>query len=71
MKNVLSYIEQTESYLKENKDNIPKGVYDFVNEVCKQERQVLDMAKRWAEQKALYKVKPEDQKALYTKAEPV
>jgi hypothetical protein len=47
----ISYIEKTESYIQEQKNEMPKNVYDFIKQVCQDERKYHDLVKQWSEEK--------------------
>ena len=49
MKHVeISYIENTESYIENNKDSIPKQVYEFIKQVCQDERKYHELVQSWS-----------------------
>lgn len=37
----VSYIEQTESYLQQHQETMPKKVYEFIKELCSTERKII------------------------------
>jgi rubrerythrin len=50
-------LDETETAVQQLKDRFPNPqVVDFILEVCQQERQHLEMMKRWSEEKAVFKV---------------
>jgi hypothetical protein len=51
----ISYIEKTESYIEEQKDKMPKQVYDFVKQVCRDERKYLELVEKWNKGKGFRK----------------
>jgi hypothetical protein len=54
----LSYIEQTESYIIDNRDSMPEVVYSFLNQICQDERKMIQLAKEYSNTKGILK-KPE------------
>lgn len=38
-----SYIHETESYLQQHEETMPKKVYDFIKELCFTERKILEL----------------------------
>ena len=52
----LSYIEKTESYLLEHEKSMPKQVYEFIKQVCQDERKYIDLVKQIGQQKKVFKV---------------
>lgn len=49
----IAYIVETESYIEERKNEMPKNVYEFIKQVCQDERKYLDLVKQWREEKGL------------------
>lgn len=52
----IAYVTETESYLEKNRDSIPKNVYEFIKEVCQDERKYLDLVQQWSKEKKVLKV---------------
>lgn len=52
----IGYIIETETFIEERKNEMPKSVYDFIKEVCQDERKYIDLLKQWSEQKGILKV---------------
>ena len=52
----LSYIEKTESYIQEQKNDMPKQVYDFIKQVCQDERKYIDLVNQIGKEKKVFKV---------------
>lgn len=52
----ISYIIETETYIEERKKDMPKSVYEFIKEVCQDERKYHDLINQWSEQKGVRKV---------------
>ena len=52
----LSYINQTESYIENNRDSMPEVVYQFLDQVCKDERKMHQLAEEYHNQKGILKV---------------
>jgi hypothetical protein len=52
----LSYIEKTESYIQEHEKVMPRQVYDFIKEVCQDERKYYDLMNDLSRQKKMFKV---------------
>lgn len=50
-------IEETESFLTEREKDIPLGVFNFMKRICEEEKKVIEMARNWSNQKAIFKVK--------------
>lgn len=60
----IAYILETESYIDERKNDMPKNVYEFIKQVCQDERKYLDLVKQWGERKGVLKV-PEPKEIKY------
>jgi hypothetical protein len=54
----LSYIDKTESYIKQNKGNMEEEVFLFLQSCCKDERKIIQLAEEFSNQKGILK-KPE------------
>lgn len=52
----IAYIVETETYIEERKNEMPKNVYEFIKQVCQDERKYLDLVKQWGERKGVSKV---------------
>jgi hypothetical protein len=52
----LSYIEKTESYIQEQKDTMPIQVYDFIKQVCQDERKYYQLMNDLSREKKVFKV---------------
>lgn len=52
----IAYIVETESYIEERKNEMPKNVYEFIKQVCQDERKYLDLVKQWGERKGALKI---------------
>ncbi|MNP85606.1 hypothetical protein D3C76_1854170 [compost metagenome] len=52
----IAYIVETESYIEERKNEIPKNVYVFIKQVCQDEGKYLDLVKQWGEGQGILKV---------------
>lgn len=50
-----SYIEQTESYIQQHQNNMPKSVYEFIKELCLTERKMIELVQEQAAQKKVLK----------------
>ena len=50
-------LDETESYLKErnDKDEIPSSIYNYLIEVVKQDRQYIEMVQQWSQEKKVLK----------------
>jgi hypothetical protein len=51
----ISYIIDTESYIEEHKETMPKNVYDFINQVCQDEKKYIQLVESWGNQKGILK----------------
>lgn len=49
-------LDETESYLKQNKETMPSSIYNYLIEVVKQDRQYIQMVKQWSQEKKVFKV---------------
>lgn len=52
----LSYIQKTESYIQERQSEMPKQVYDFIKQVCQDERKYIDLVNQLGKEKKVFKV---------------
>ncbi|MBA4532555.1 hypothetical protein [Brevibacillus halotolerans] len=52
----IAYILETESYIEERKNEMPKKVYEFIKQVCHDERKYLDLVKQWSQGKGVMKI---------------
>jgi len=52
----IAYIVETESYIEDYKNEIPKNVYAFIKQVCQDEKKYLDLVRQWSEEKGVLKV---------------
>lgn len=52
-----NYITATESFIEERKNDMPKDVYEFIKQVCQDERKYVEMLNQWSQQKGVLKVK--------------
>jgi hypothetical protein len=46
-------LDQTESFLQDHKEDIPQVVFNFMAEVCRQERQFIEMLKQRSLKKSI------------------
>ncbi|WP_028532713.1 hypothetical protein [Paenibacillus sp. UNC217MF] len=53
----IGYIIETESYIEERKKEMPKNVYEFIKQVCFDERRYIDLVESMHQQKKVLKVK--------------
>jgi hypothetical protein len=59
-------LDETESFLLEQRDHIPSSVHKFLVEICKSERDYVAMVKSFNNSKRILKV-PEAKTAKYLK----
>lgn len=52
----IGYIMATESYIEERKNEMPKNVYEFIKQVCFDERRYIDLVESMHREKKIYKV---------------
>ncbi|MFZ3591796.1 hypothetical protein ACOI1C_21930 [Bacillus sp. DJP31] len=52
----INYIIETESYIEEHKNKMPNMVYEFIKEVCQDERKYIDLVEQMSHQKGVLKV---------------
>ena len=52
----ISYIEKTESYIEQQKESMPEPVYQFMKQVCLDERKYIEMLKGWGNKKGFGKI---------------
>jgi hypothetical protein len=60
----IGYIMETESYLEQNKETMPKNVYGFIKQVCFDEKRYIDLVEKMSQEKGIFKV-PEVKAAKY------
>ena len=60
----IAYIEETESYIEDHKNVMPEKVYNFISEVCKDEKKYHDLVQQWGKEKKVFKV-PEVKASKY------
>jgi hypothetical protein len=53
-------LDKTESFLQDHKEDIPTEVFNFMAEVCRQERQMIEMLKQQSRRKT-FKMNPVNQ----------
>lgn len=53
----IGYIIETESYIEEHKNKMPKQVYQFIKQVCFDERRYIDLVESASREKKILKVK--------------
>ncbi|MCM3116846.1 hypothetical protein M3610_16330 [Neobacillus sp. MER 74] len=49
-------LDETESYLKSAKDQMPSSIFNYLIEVVKQDRQYIKMVQQWSQEKKNLKV---------------
>ena len=54
----LSYIDKTEIYIMQSKDDMEEEVFQFLQQICIDERKMIQMAEEFSNQKGILK-KPE------------
>ena len=52
----MAYIIDTESYIENHKNEMPKSVYDFIKQVCQDERKYISLVESYSNQKGILKV---------------
>ncbi|WP_404459345.1 hypothetical protein [Sutcliffiella horikoshii] len=52
----INYIIETESYIEEHKNKMPSKVYEFIYQVCQDERKYIDLVEQMSNQKGVLKV---------------
>ena len=52
----VGYIIETESYIENHKNEMPKNVYDFIKQVCQDEKKYINLVESWGNQKGILKV---------------
>jgi hypothetical protein len=60
----IAYILETEKYIEDHKNVMPEKVYNFISEVCQDEKKYLDLVQQWGKEKKVFKV-PEVKAAKY------
>jgi hypothetical protein len=60
----ITYILETESYIEQNKENMKPEVYQFIKQVCMDEKKYHDLVQQWAKEKTFFKL-PEAKAAKY------
>lgn len=51
----INYIIQTENYIENHKNEMPKNVYDFIKQVCHDERKYISLVESYSNQKGILK----------------
>lgn len=51
----IDYIIDTENYIENHKNEMSKNVYDFIKQVCQDERKYIDLVESWGNQKGILK----------------
>ena len=51
----INYIIETESYIEKQKNEMPKNVYDFIRNVCADERKYINLVESYSNQKGILK----------------
>jgi hypothetical protein len=51
----INYIIDTESYIEKQKNEMPKNVYDFIKQVCQDERKYINLVESYSNQKGILK----------------
>ena len=52
----IAYIIQTESYLEKERENMPSTVYEFIKQVCFDERRYIELVESVGKEKKVFKV---------------
>ncbi len=52
----ISYILETETYIEKTKNEMPKNVYEFIRQVCIDEKKYIDLVESYNNQKGVLKV---------------
>ena len=52
----IDYILETQKYIEDHKNVMPDKVYNFIAEVCRDEKKYLDLVQQWGKEKKVFKV---------------
>ena len=52
----IAYIEETENYIEQNKENMKIEIYQFIKQVCIDEKKYHLLLQQWGKEKGVMKV---------------
>lgn len=52
----IAYVEETEKYIEDHKNVMPEKAYEFIKQVCLDEKKYIDLVQQWGKEKRILKV---------------